>query len=235
MVSVDCVPHQHVARNRTNDGARRRSNPRLKLIERNVFDVSLEPELRKISVNDLTGIDTEAAQSILVRAIQSAEESVALSTLEAIAEMNDPPRDVIEPIVERWLRNGDSTLATPLLSALTRYGSDSVSMLKRPATWNVLLNNADGRSKHSLLLPVVKRASVLIALANSEDHEDIRLEVFDALRSLWRRLAPNRPITTNLSNPQAWIPILTPNGSECRLENERRVEAEEERERFAAS
>ena len=74
------------------------SNPRLKLIERNVFDVSLEPELRKISVNDLTGIGTEAAQSILVRAIQSAEESVALSTLEAIAEMNDPPRDVIEPI-----------------------------------------------------------------------------------------------------------------------------------------
>ena len=59
----------------------------------------------------------------------------------------------------------------------------------------------------------------MIALANSEDHEDIRLEVFDALRSLWRRLAPNRPITTNLSNPQAWIPILTPNGSECRLEN----------------
>ena len=80
------------------------SNPRLKLIERNVFDVSLEPEL-KISVTSLTAIDTEAAQSILVRAIQSAEESVALSTLEAIAEMNDPLRDVIEPIVERWLRN----------------------------------------------------------------------------------------------------------------------------------
>ena len=48
-------------------------NPRLKLIERNVFDISLEPDLRKISVNDLTEIDTEAAQSILVRAIQSAE------------------------------------------------------------------------------------------------------------------------------------------------------------------
>ena len=67
-------------------------NPRLKLIERNVFDVSLEPELRKISVIDLTDINTEDAQTILVRAIQSSEESVALSTLEAIAEMNNPPR-----------------------------------------------------------------------------------------------------------------------------------------------
>ena len=211
------------------------NNPRLKLIERNVFDVSLEPELRKISVNDLTGIDTEAAQSILVRAIQSAEESVALSTLEAIAEMNDPPRDVIEPIVERWLRNGDSTLATPLLSALTRYGSDSVSMLE--AACNVERPLEQRRRAVQALCAFAggEGASVLIALANSEDHEDIRLEVFDALRSLWRRLAPNRPITTNLSNPQAWIPILTPNGSECRLENERRVEAEEERERFAAS
>ena len=68
------------------------SNPRLKLIERNVFDATLEPDLRKISVNDLTDIGSEAALSILIRAIQSADESVALSTLEAIAEMNNPPR-----------------------------------------------------------------------------------------------------------------------------------------------
>ena len=211
------------------------NNPRLKLIERNVFDVSLEPDLRKISVNDLADIGTEAAQSILVRAIQSAEETVALSTLEAIAEMNDPPRDVIEPIMERWLRNGNSTLATPLLSALTRYGGDSVMMLEAACS---LERPLDQRRRAVFALSVFaggEGASVLIALASSEAHEDIRLEVFDGLRSLWSRLAPNRPITTNLSNPQAWIPILTPNGSECRLENERRVEAEEERERFAAS
>ena len=89
------------------------SSPRLKLIERNVFDATLEPDLRKISVNDLTDIGSEAALSILIRAIQSAEESVALSTLEAIAEMNNPPRDVIEPIMERWLRNGNSSLGPP--------------------------------------------------------------------------------------------------------------------------
>ena len=100
--------------------------------------------------------------------------------------------------------------------------------------WNALLNNAKAVFALSVFAGG-EGATVLIALANSEDHEDIRLEVFDGLRSLWSRLAPNRPITTNLSNPQAWIPILTPNGSECRLENERRVEAEEERERFAAS
>jgi len=211
------------------------SNPRLKLIERNVFDATLEPDLRKISVNDLTEIGTEAALSILVRAVQSAEESVALSTLEAIAEMDNPPRDVIEPILERWLRNGTSTLATPLLSALTRYGSDSVAMLE--AACNVE-RPLEQRRRAIFALSVFaggEGATVLIALANSEDHEDIRLEVFDGLRSLWSRLAPNRPITTNLSNPQAWIPILTPNGSECQLENQRRVEAEEERERFAAS
>ena len=210
-------------------------NPRLKLIERNVFDVSLEPELRKISVIDLTDINTEAAQAILVRAIQSSEESVALSTLEAIAEINDPPRDVIEPIVERWLRNGDSTLATPLLSALTRYGSDSVTILEAACNVERPLEQRRRAVQALSVFAGGEGASVLIALANSEIHEDIRLEVFDGLRSLWRRLAPNRPITTNLSNPQAWIPILTPNGSECRLENERRVEAEEERERFAAS
>ena len=210
-------------------------NPRLKLIERNVFDVSLEPELRKISVIDLTDINTEAAQAILVRAIQSSEESVALSTLEAIAEINDPPRDVIEPIVERWLRNGDSTLATPLLSALTRYGSDSVTILEAACNVDRPLEQRRRAVQALSVFAGGEGASVLIALANSEIHEDIRLEVFDGLRSLWRRLAPNRPITTNLSNPQAWIPILTPNGSECRLENERRVEAEEERERFAAS
>ena len=211
------------------------SNPRLKLIERNVFDVSLEPDLRKILVNDLTDIGTEAAQSILVRAIQSAEESVALSTLEAIAEMNDPPRGVIEPIVERWLRNGDSTLATPLLSALTRYGSDSVTILEAACNVERPLEQRRRAVQALSVFAGGEGARVLIALANSEDHEDIRLEVFDGLRSLWSRLAPNRPITTNLGNPQAWIPILTPNGSECRLENERRVEAEEERERFAAS
>ena len=210
-------------------------NPRLKLIERNVFDVSLEPELRKISVIDLTDINTEAAQAILVRAIQSSEESVALSTLEAIAEINDPPRDVIEPIVERWLRNGDSTLATPLLSALTRYGSDSVTILEAACNVERPLKQRRRAVQALSVFAGGEGASVLIALANSAIHEDIRLEVFDGLRSLWRRLAPNRPITTNLSNPQAWIPILTPNGSECRLENERRVEAEEERERFAAS
>ena len=210
-------------------------NPRLKLIERNVFDVSLEPELRKISVIDLTDINTEAAQAILVRAIQSSEESVALSTLEAIAEINDPPRDVIEPIVERWLRNGDSTLATPLLSALTRYGSDSVTILEAACNVERPLEQRRRAVQALSVFAGGEGASVLIALANSEIHEDIRLEVFDGLRSLWRRLAPNRPITTNLSNPQAWIPILTPNGTECRLENERRVEAEEERERFAAS
>ena len=211
------------------------NNPRLKLIERNVFDVSLEPDLRKISVNDLTDIGSEAAQSILVRAIQSAEESVALSTLEAIAEMDNPPRDVIGPIMERWLRNGNSTLAPPLLSALTRYGNDSVMLLESACSVERPLEQ---RRRAVLALSVFasgEGASVLIALANSEAQEDIRLEVLDGLRSLWSRLAPNRPITTNLSNPQAWIPILTPNGSECRLENQRRAEAEEERERFAAS
>lgn len=211
------------------------SNPRLKLIERNVFDATLEPDLRKISVNDLTDIGSEAALSILIRAIQSAEESVALSTLEAIAEMNNPPRDAIEPIMERWLRNGNSSLGTPLLSALTRYGGDSVTMLETACDVERPLKQ---RRRAVFALSVFaggEGATVLIALANSEDHEDIRLEVFDGLRSLWSRLAPNRPITTNLSNPQAWIPILTPNGSECQLENQRRVEAEEERERFADS
>ena len=211
------------------------SNPRLKLIERNVFDATLEPDLRKISVNDLTDIGSEAALSILIRAIQSAEESVALSTLEAIAEMNNPPRDVIEPIMERWLRNGNSSLGPPLLSALTRYGGDSVTMLETACD---VTRPLEQRRRAVFALSVFaggEGATVLIALANSEDHEDIRLEVFDGLRSLWSRLAPNRPITTNLSNPQAWIPILTPNGSECQLENQRRVEAEEERERFADS
>ena len=211
------------------------SNPRLKLIERNVFDATLEPDLRKISVNDLTDIGSEAALSILIRAIQSAEETVALSTLEAIAEMNNPPRDVIEPIMERWLRNGNSSLGPPLLSALTRYGGDSVTMLETACDGARPLEQ---RRRAVFALSVFaggEGATVLIALANSEDHEDIRLEVFDGLRSLWSRLAPNRPITTNLSNPQAWIPILTPNGSECQLENQRRVEAEEERERFADS
>ena len=122
----------------------------------------------------------------------------------------------------------DSTLTTPLLSALTRYSSDSVSMLEVACNVERPLEQRR-RAANLSVLPVVK-ASVLIALANSEE----MFFVFDGLRSLWRRLAPNRPITTNLSNPQAWIPILTPNGSECRLENERRVEAEEERERFAA-
>ena len=211
------------------------SNPRLKLIERNVFDATLEPDLRKISVNDLTDIGSEAALSILIRAIQSAEESVALSTLEAIAEMNNPPPDVIEPIMERWLRNGNSSLGPPLLSALTRYGGDSVTMLETACD---VTRPLEQRRRAVFALSVFaggEGATVLIALANSEDHEDIRLEVFDGLRSLWSRLAPNRPITTNLSNPQAWIPILTPNGSECQLENQRRVEAEEERERFADS
>lgn len=211
------------------------SNPRLKLIERNVFDATLEPDLRKISVNDLADIGSETALSILVRAIQSAEEPVALSTLEAIAEMNNPPRDVIEPIMERWLRNGNSPMDTPLLSALTRYGGDGVTMLAAACNED---RSLEQRRRAVFALSVFaggEGAAVLIALANSEDHEDIRLEVFDGLRSLWSRLAPNRPITTNLSNPQAWIPVLTPNGSECQLENQRRVEAEEERERFADS
>ena len=211
------------------------SNPRLKLIERNVFDATLEPDLRKISVNDLADIGSETALSILVRAIQSAEEPVALSTLEAIAQMNNPPRDVIEPIMERWLRNGNSPMDTPLLSALTRYGGDGVTMLAAACNED---RSLEQRRRAVFALSVFaggEGATVLIALANSEDHEDIRLEVFDGLRSLWSRLAPNRPITTNLSNPQAWIPVLTPNGSECQLENQRRVEAEEERERFADS
>ncbi len=209
------------------------TSPRLKLIERNVFDVGLEPDLRKIAVNDLSKIGSEAAQSILVRAIQSAEESVALSTLEAIAEMNDPPRDVIEPITERWLRNSTSTLSPPLLSALTRYGADSVMMLEAACSLERPLEQRRRAVDALSAFAGGEGASVLISLANSEDHEDIRLEVFDGLRSLWRRLAPNRPITTNLSNPQAWISILTPNGSECQLENQRRLEAEEERERYA--
>ena len=209
------------------------NSPRLKLIERNVFDVGLEPDLRKIAVNDLSSIGSEAAQSILIRAIQSAEESVALSTLEAIAEMNDPPRDVIEPITERWLRNDNSTLSTPLLSALTRYGADSVTMLEAACSVERPLEQRRRAVFALSFFAGGEGASVLISLANSEVHEDIRLEVFDGLRSLWSRLAPNRPITTNLSNPQAWIPILTPNGSECRLENQRRLEAEEEQERLA--
>lgn len=210
------------------------SDPRLKLIERNVFDSDLEPDLRKIAINDLSGLGSEAAQSILVRAIQSADEAVALGTLEAIAEMNAPPRGVIEPITERWLRNGNTALATPLLSALTRYGADSVELLEASCGTERPLEQ---RRRAVFALSVFaggEGANALIALANSEDHEDIRLEVFDGLRSLWSRLAPNKPITTNLSNPQAWIPILTPNGSECRLENQRRLEAEQERERISA-
>ena len=109
--------------------------------------------------------------------------------------MNDPPRDVIEPIVERWLRNGDSTLATPLLSALTRYGSDSVSMLEAACNVERPLEQRR-RAVQALSAFAGGERGVLIALANSEDHEDIRLEVFDALRSLgvdWLPTVPSPP------------------------------------------